>query len=440
MNVGVLGPADSVAHVVKVAEKKEPHIRLIPMVYKTYPEAAEILKGKQRELDGVLFTGFEIFTYVSGLVKPLVPWEYTSCNVMTLACSILLARSKGFDITKMSFDGFGTMENIVLKAYLEIGYTPDQIEIYVPRRRKNNERNYVDYLFDFHTDLYKSQKISCSIHGISESYARLKDSGLPCFRRMFFSDPVRDQLIKLRLRHQISENRGSNVAVISVETEVVDHYAVYGKSELESFYRKKQVVESIYLFAQKIGAALVESSGGRHYIFTNTPTLRSETNNFKNFDLLDRLVADGAVNRVHIGVGMGKNAFEAKSNGDYGREKSCLSGENSVYVVFGDRVVHGPLTPSGATPRNMQNSRLQEISRRSGLGLVTVKKLDQVLRQYRVDVITPVDLARIYGVTPRSMNRIISKLEEAGGCVQNMGTDVRQEAGRPSRLIKINLN
>lgn len=439
MIVGVLGPADSVAHVVKVAEQKEPHIELAPMVYETYTEAVEILEARQRELDGVLFTGFEIFTYVSGLVKPLVPWEYTSCNVMTLACSILLASSRGYDITKMSFDGFGTMENIVLDAYLEIGYTPDQIQIYVPRRRKNNEKNYVDYLCDFHTSLYKNQKIHCSILGVSESYSKLKDTELPCFRRMFFSDPVRDQLIKLRLRHQISENKGSNVAVISVEAEVVDHYAVYGKSELESFYRKKQVVESIYVFAQKIGGAVVETSGGRHYIFTNTPTLRSETNNFKDFDLLHRLAADGAVNRVHIGIGMGKNAFEAKSNGDFGREKSCLAGENSLYVVFGDRAVHGPLTPSGAASQNRQNSRLQEISRKSGLGLVTVKKLDQVLRQYRVDVITPVDLARIYGVSPRSMNRIISKLEGAGGYVQNVGTDVRQEVGRPSRLLKINL-
>lgn len=439
MIIGVLGPADSVAHVMKVAEKSEPYIDLVPMVYRNYCEAVEMLESRQRELEGVLFTGFEIFTYASGLVKPLVPWEHTSCNVMTLSCSILLAGSKGYDVTKMSFDGFGTLNNIILDAYLEIGYSPDQLQVYVPRRRKNNEKNYIDYLCDFHTDLFKRGKISCSIHGSSESYARLKETGLPCFRRMFFSEPVREQLIKLRLRHQISENSGSNASVISVETDVVDHYAVYGKSELESFYKTKQVTESIYVFGQKIGAAVIGATNGRHYIFTNTAALRNETKNFKSFDLLGSLVADGAVNRVHIGIGMGKNAFEAKSNADYGREKSSLSGENSLYIVFGDKTVKGPLTPAGGSPQKRQNDRLQEISRKSGLGLLTLQKLDQVLKQYRIDVVTPVDLARIYGVSPRSMNRILSKLESAGSYIQYVGTDVRHEVGRPSRLLKINL-
>lgn len=139
--MGILGPSDSVAHAVKVAEKHEPYIDLVPMVYRNYCEAVEILESRQREVEGVLFTGFDIFTYVSGLVKPLVPWEYTSCNVMTLSSSILMAGLKGYDVTRMSFDGFGTLNKIILDAYLEIGYSPDQLQVYVPRRRKNNEKN-----------------------------------------------------------------------------------------------------------------------------------------------------------------------------------------------------------------------------------------------------------------------------------------------------------
>lgn len=256
---------------------------------------------------------------------------------------------------------------------------------------------------------------------------------------MFFSEPVRDQLTKLRLRHQIAESSGNNVAVISVEADVADHYAVYGKSELEVFYRTKQVTESIYVFGQKIGAAVIGANNGRYYIFTNTVTLRNETNDFKSFDLLDTFVADGTVSRIHIGIGTGKNTFEAKSNADFGREKSSLSGECSLYVVFGNKTVYGPLTPAGGCIQKKQNSRLQEISRKSGLGLATLQKLDQVLKQYCIDVVTPVDLAQLYGVSPRSMNRILSKLEEAGSYIQNVGTDVRHEVGRPSRLIKINL-
>lgn len=440
MIIGVLGPEDSVAHVVKVADKNEPYIELVPMIYKSYTEAVDMLQTRQREFEGVLFTGFDLFTYVSGFVKPIVPWEYTTCDVMTLSCTILLAGSRGYDVTKMSFDGFGALNNIILDAYLEIGYTPDQLQIHVPRRRKSNEKNYIDYICDFHTELFRKKKISCSIHGLSECYARMKDTELPCFRRLFFSEPVRDQLIKLRLRHQISENRGGGVAVISVEMDVADHYAVYGKSELECFFKSKQAAESVYIFGQRLGAAVLKATNGRYYIFTNTVTLRNETKNFKTLGLLSTLASDVGVNRVHIGVGIGKSAFEAKSNADFGRERSSLSGQNSLYMVFGDKAVHGPLTPMGSPPIKKTNSRLQGISNKSGLGLTTLKKLDQVLKQYRVDVITPVDLAKLYGVSPRSMNRIISKLEAAGSYVQNMGTDMRHEVGRPSRLLKINLD
>ncbi len=439
MVMGVLGPEDSVAHVLKVAEKNEPYLELVPMVYKSYTEAVDILQTRQREFEGVLFTGFDLFTYVSGFVKPIVPWEYTTCDAMTLSCTILLAGSRGYDVTRMSFDGFGALNNIILDAYMEIGYTPDQLQIHVPRRRKSGEDSYIDYLCDFHTNLFENKKISCSIHGLSECYARMKETEFPCFRRLFFSEPVRDQLIKLRLRHQISETRGGAVAVIAVEMDVVDHYAVYGKSELESFFKSKQAAESIYVFGQRIGAAVVKATNGRYYIFTNTVTLRNETRNFKTLDLLGTLASDVGVSRVHIGLGIGKSAFEAKSNADYGRERSSLSGQNSLYMVFSDKTVHGPLTPLGSHPLKKTNSRLQEISRKSGLGLTTLKKLDQVLKQYRIDVITPVDLAQIYGVSPRSMNRIISKLETAGSYVQNMGSDMRHEVGRPSRLLKINL-
>ncbi|MGI6784572.1 MAG: hypothetical protein ACOX5A_10220 [Aminivibrio sp.] len=440
MIVGVLGPEDSVAHVLKVAQKGEPYLELIPMVYKSYAEAADLLQARQREVEGVLFTGFDLFTYVSGFVKPIVPWEYTTCDVMTLSCTILLAGSRGYDVTRMSFDGFGALNNIIMDAYMEIGYKPEQLQIHVPRRRRSNEKGYIDYLCDFHTNLFKNKKISCSIHGLSECYAKMKETEYPCFRRLFFSEPVRDQLIKLRLRHQITESRGGGVAVIAIEMDVVDHYAVYGKSELENFFKSKQAAEAIYVFGQRLGAAVIKATNGRYYIFTNTATLRNETKNFKSLDLLGTLASDAGVNRVHIGVGIGKSAFEAKSNADYGRERSSLSGQNGLYIVFNDKTVHGPFIPMGSSPVRKNNGGLQEISRKSGLGLTTLKKLDQTLKQYNVDEITPVDLARIYGVSPRSMNRIIAKLEAAGGYVQNMGVDMRHEVGRPSRLLKINLD
>jgi DNA-binding MarR family transcriptional regulator len=67
-----------------------------------------------------------------------------------------------------------------------------------------------------------------------------------------------------------------------------------------------------------------------------------------------------------------------------------------------------------------------------------VFKLHCVTGQYGKDEFTIKELAPLFGVTTRTMNRIIEKFEANGYC-KIIGKRVIGNSGRPSRIIQLNL-
>ena len=78
--------------------------------------------------------------------------------------------------------------------------------------------------------------------------------------------------------------------------------------------------------------------------------------------------------------------------------------------------------------------RLERVAQRTRLGMSTLRRMAQVLRQTEGSV-TSEQLARRLGITSRSVNRIVARLEEAG-CVTTVGKQTMGK-GRPARVMKI---
>ena len=70
------------------------------------------------------------------------------------------------------------------------------------------------------------------------------------------------------------------------------------------------------------------------------------------------------------------------------------------------------------------------------MGTDTLEKLQRVLRQYG-DTMTSEELAQRLNITARSVNRIITRLEEEG-CVTIVGKRSTGK-GRPARVMKLTL-
>ena len=82
------------------------------------------------------------------------------------------------------------------------------------------------------------------------------------------------------------------------------------------------------------------------------------------------------------------------------------------------------------------NDKLKIIAEKTNLSINTIFKIQCAIEQKGGNTFTSKELSDIFGVTPRSINKIIEKLQ-IYNYAEIVGKRVTSTAGRPSRIIKI---
>jgi hypothetical protein len=222
------------------------------------------------------------------------------------------------------------------------------------------------------------------------------------------------QVNKLRLDLQAKIAEDAKLATVAIEIAYQAKHSAYSQNMLQIFYNKSGVSEQVYMYAQKLGSAVIESPDERFYLFTTKAAIQNDTDNFRHFDLLGNIMARDIVQNAFIGVGLGNDASQSQRNAEAARRIARQSGVGSLYVMQENQSVIGPITTSGKDDIRMPDESLHRVSERTGIGARTLSRLDGILRQYRIMNTTTRELAGLYGIEIRSMNRILLKLEKEG--------------------------
>ena len=77
------------------------------------------------------------------------------------------------------------------------------------------------------------------------------------------------------------------------------------------------------------------------------------------------------------------------------------------------------------------------IAQQTGLSVNTIQKLQFIIERYKSNTFTVNELSLIYGISLRSMYRMIDKLAICG-YAEERGKQIMDGAGRPGRMIEIN--
>jgi len=85
------------------------------------------------------------------------------------------------------------------------------------------------------------------------------------------------------------------------------------EDEYSYLSQRIKIMDRLYHFNHRIDGVLVEQSKSECMIFTTKKIIETETNQYKDFYLLDVLREVSAV-PVYIGIGYGKTANESKYN------------------------------------------------------------------------------------------------------------------------------
>lgn len=400
-----------------------------------------IVEECQKNYDGILFTGTTPFEYASRHVVPRIPWEFLPRNPISLLCALLKAGYVNHhDITRMSVDSY--TEATVRDIYSEIGITGKKLFLYTAPFEPFLP-GYRQKVLDFHTEHYKNGLCRLCLTGLDTVKEGLEKRKIPCIKVNPSSDIILEKINRLRLRHAVLSAEDSETAILAVSLDFFGISGFYGINEIDALRSRNAAKETIYAYGQRMGSAVMETSDRTFLLVTTKKRLDDDMENYKNLNLFRNLLSHSNIRRVYGAVGFGTDSRTAQMNAFLALEKAKDSRESCVYLAYEENRCIGPI-PCEPTEQQVRgsekiNKHLAVIADSTGLGYQTLQKLEAVLARHAIEITTSADLAALMELAPRSINRILNKLEK-GGYAEVVGLQSSHSSGRPRRLYRFHLN
>ena len=432
MKIGVIGPEVTVNVVRKVAEKDLPDIQFVYRCSEFFEQSADsaALLQEDTDVDAILVTGPTNYAYARKRLVPTVPWSHLPHNRTSALQAFLEATSiYGSDLKSISVDRYDSQ---LMRNVLESGGIHDTTIIRAPFDFE--EPGFEKKLQDFHRDCYLQGKVSVCFTSMEHIYEPLRAEGIPCIRIYPSEEVVHEQVYHLQILDiSAKENQGKH-AIIGIKFDYIfDDIQDLAIREWEKVQYQNEFKERVYAAAQRMEAA-VFNEGFDHYFITTSRSMlmNSFLKNGEHSRFL-QLTRRSPAYKVWMGIGIGTTMLEAKSRAAMALNHSRADQTGGFYLVENESQTIEALPVEEVVPLDQT---FAFFAKKVQISTDTLEKIQRVLQQYG-DTITSEELAEHLGITSRSVNRIISRLEEQG-CVTIVGKRSTGK-GRPARVMKITL-
>lgn len=419
---------------VPMSKRIFPNLEFDYITYERYTDAPDLLEHYDKKVDAVLFSGKSPYKICENqmnqsILMDYVPRHETTLYRVLLEITYLLKR----DICRLSVDTYD--KKMMQKLYKEIHVELREDSVFFAEQRYMDP-NYKDYVVAFHRKNYYEHHVCCCITGLEEAYREMKSEGIPVVLAVPSEDVVVQSVRNLQIRYIAKKNSENQIVVVAIKLNVPSEYSLMKEDEYSYLSQRIKIMDRLYHFNHRIDGVLVEQSKSECMIFTTKKIIETETNQYKDFYLLDALREVSAV-PVYIGIGYGKTANESKYNAYESMKKMERSRQNSVYIVFENGEVMGPLeTGRGAKKQDSFDEKFYRAATETGLSVNTIYKIfGGIVKEEKADF-TSRELAAICGVSVRTMDRIILKLCDAGYC-EVISEKLMHKSGRPSRILRL---
>ncbi|MEA1975413.1 MAG: hypothetical protein U9N10_07680 [Bacillota bacterium] len=400
------------------------------------PIVIQSIKYQEDNFDALLFTGIIPYNIINSSMISSIPWVYIPTNETQLLTALLKASLiNNYDIKKLSIDSYD--RNEINKIYKNIGYNRENTNIFIAKMNIYNN-SFIKDLENFHLTNYTNNNVSCCITGLSSVYKSLVEKNIPCIKLDPTLDIIKQTIQHLELKRESKINEKSQTVVISITIDPINEFSLINENEYQILLEKTKVTQKIYLFAQKIQATVIEVGLKQYLLFCTKSILETETQNFQNLSILSD-VSKNTSTTISIGIGYGITVREAKYNAQKGMKKAINSNGNKAFIVYNKKVI-GPIV---STEKKLENDtqlfideKYNLIASDTNISINTIFKLHCIIDETKKKTFTSLELANHLNITPRSMNRIINKLE-SNNYSKIIGKKVISKAGRPSRIIKL---
>lgn len=436
MQVALVVPRYTADIIRKVAEENLDDIKLDVMVYNNYLKAVEIVEKVQKKYDGIMFAGSVVYKFVKTHIKEECIWGYFRLHESSLSFALLKALFINENIKNISIDTYS--KDAIKGVYDFIGLNFNDINVMLYEVNAESA-NITEDALKFHKDNLKNNNDICIITALSDVNKELESEGISCHMAIPTKSIIIDSFQNLYLKYTAKVNTNSRVVAIFIQNDFPDDYSIISNNEYYYVKEKNKVTELIYEFANKIEAAVIEFSYNTYILISTKKILETETENYTKIDLL-RSIEEHSLNKISMGIGYGKTASEAKYKANEAMRKSrnCLN-ENVAYIIYEDGKIVGPVKSKFKKKKEKKiDDRITKISNITNISSKKILLFYDAIQTCKKNRFTADELAKQCGMSYRTVNRTLSKLEKCG-YVEIVGKHFEDGSGRPRRIIKFNI-
>ena len=407
--------------------------------YDKYTDIVDILREHNRKEDAVLFAGKAPYWYYETHGDPsynkLGLMDYVPRHRTTLYKALLEITYKlRCDLSRISVDTYD--EEMFKSVYKDLHVDYDSTSMQFATQKLISE-DYAEYLLEFHQRNIASEKSDCCITGVAEVYDKLREMDIPCVLAVPEEELIKHSIRNLQVKVIANQNSENQIVVIAVKIEHPCGHASTSEDEYLFLSRRIKIMDRLYIFSNRIAGIVVER-GTEFIIFTTRKQIEQESDNYRHLSLRSSLKEVDMVNSS-IGIGYGMTANEAKVHAFKSLKYSQDHGPESAFVTFENADVIGPIVaPRDKGEKETIDKRFYKIAKDADISVNTVHKVFSKVINEKNPEFTSKELAILTGLSVRTMDRIIQKLEAAGYC-EVVSEKLMNKHGRPSRILRFEL-
>lgn len=286
-------------------------------------------------------------------------------------------------------------------------------------------------------ELWKDGKIDTCVTCFGSVESKLREVGLKTYYLYPSKESILNTFYTVANDLKIKQLENSQVAVGNVSLFNITRDTI--NFDYESEMNQATLYQSLISFQKKYCIPFVIQKYDMGYeIFISKGILEKITNNYSSCALLEYFKKSLKF-KVNIGWGVGTNLKIARQNAHNANIESDRHQGNCSFVMFEQGKVVGPLSENNfLSYKNTINSEIENISKKAQLSAINIQKLIGIIKKLNTNKFSASDIAYYLGITSRSANRIINKLEQSGNAIY-MYTKSEKLRGRPKKVYTINL-
>lgn len=428
MKLGIIGARSIIETVTKVIQSQTTDIDIVAETTEIITDTQKKALALESQVDALLFTGPYNYQYTLERVKKThIPWSCIPHNRVSALQSLLQASILlHSDLKHISLDTYDPA--IIKEALTTVGV--QDAKIYTSKidleTQDLNER-----LVTAHTQRYNQNHSIVCLTSHEVCHELLTKSGIPCLRIFPAKEIIMEQVYYLQLQHQNITSKSGDCAVIAIHYNYVfDNEKDPAVRDWEKLSYQHQIREYVYTIAHKLQAAVFSDDIVPLFIVTSKKMLDNVF--FKQQDHIKLLQFGQQLQRfrVCLGIGLGNSMLEAKAHSTMALNHAFRDINIHAYIAQDNSNNVAPAVTSEA----LANTQYKLLAEHCGFTPATLHKLSEALEKTG-NPTTAEQLAQEMQMTVRSINRILSKLEDAG-CV-NIVSKKGHGRGRPARIMKI---